>query len=110
MSESPFDAFVKQLSLASTVVEAVRAEGTVTIDSFEDRRFPEPLTLSVPDVELQAAIARVSDQDREQLWPDASPQMAGIYAMVVELESVVRTAEDAPRRAELRGGRFVVTR
>jgi hypothetical protein len=81
----------------------------VTVSSLEDLQLSEPLTLHVPDAEIQAAILRVSDEDRAELWPDASAQMAGIYALLVDLEMVLRTAKGVPRRAELRGGRFVVT-
>lgn len=109
MSRTPFGAFVKQLGLTCTVVEAVEVGGTVTVTSLEDLQFSEPLKLHVPDAEIQAAIARVSEEDRAELWPDASAQMAGIYAMLVDLESVVRTAGDVPRGVELRGGRFGVT-
>lgn len=109
MPRTPFGAFVEQLAFTSTVVEAAQAEGRVTVTSLEDLQLSEPLTLHVPDVEIQAAIARVSDEDRAELWPDSSPQMAGIFTMLVDLETVVRTAKDVPRRVELRGGRFVVT-
>jgi hypothetical protein len=110
VEEAPFDAFVKQLRKGGTVVAASRSEGTVTVASLESVELPEPLELDVPEAEVAAAISMLSDDDRENLWPDASPQMAGIYYILVGLQETVQTAEPVPRRASLRNGRFVVTR
>ncbi len=109
MEQAPFDAFVKQLRRGGVVTEVSRSAGTVTVASLEFAVLPVPLVLDVPEAEVAAAIARLSDDDRENLWPDASPQMAGIYAVLVDLQETVQTADVAPSRVALRNGRFEIT-